>query len=90
MTTPEFIQSAGNLIHDHNYILILAGMAVETTLGLGLIFPGVVLVVLGGFYAGLQQGNIITVVMYAVAGTLLGANVTFVCARTPLACLTCF
>jgi membrane protein DedA with SNARE-associated domain len=57
-------------------IVFFAALA-ETTVGLGVVFPGVVLMFLGGANAGSSLGNFTLVYLMAVCGTALGDTISY-------------
>lgn len=57
-------------------IVFFAALA-ETTVGLGIIFPGVVLMFLGGANAGDSTSGFVLVYLMAVVGTVLGDTVSY-------------
>ena len=57
-------------------IVFFAALA-ETTVGLGVVFPGVVLMFLGGANAGDSTSNFLVVYLMAVAGTALGDTISY-------------
>ncbi len=57
-------------------IVFFAALA-ETTVGLGVVFPGVVLMFLGGANAGSSLGNFTLVYLMAVGGTALGDTISY-------------
>lgn len=59
-----------------NPIVFFAALA-ETTVGLGVVFPGVVLMFLGGANAGDSVSQFVFVYLMAVAGTAIGDTVSY-------------
>lgn len=57
-------------------IVFFAALA-ETTVGLGIVFPGVVLMFLGGANAGDSPSSFVLVYLMAVVGTVLGDTVSY-------------
>ncbi len=57
-------------------IVFFAALA-ETTVGLGIVFPGVVLMFLGGANAGDSPSGFVLVYLMAVVGTVLGDTVSY-------------
>ncbi len=61
-------------------MVFFAGL-IEATVGLGIVFPGVVLIFLGGAFAGEQGTSIALVLALAVAGTILGDTISYTLGR---------
>ena len=61
-------------------MVFFAGL-IEATVGLGFVFPGVVLIFLGGAFAGEQGTPIVLILVLAVAGTILGDTLSYALGR---------
>ena len=61
-------------------IVFLAALA-EATVGVGLVFPGVVLLFLGGAFAGSDGPTLALVLAFGIAGTVLGDVLSYVLGR---------
>lgn len=61
-------------------VVFLAALA-ETTVGLGFVFPGVVILFLGGAAAAREDGSIALVLAVGTLGTALGDNISYAAGR---------
>ena len=61
-------------------MVFFAGL-IEATVGLGVVFPGVVLIFFGGAFAGEQDTPIALILALAVAGTILGDTLSYTLGR---------
>lgn len=61
--------------------IVFLAAAIEATVLLGVVFPGVVLVFIGGVYAGEGNASVLTVIALATAGTLLGDWLSYMLGR---------
>ena len=61
-------------------MVFFAGL-IEATVGLGVVFPGVVLIFFGGAFAGEQDTPILWILALAVAGTILGDTLSYTLGR---------
>lgn len=57
--------------------LVFFAALTEATVGLGLIFPGVALMFLGGAYAAGDWSTLLLVLVLAISGTILGDTVSY-------------
>ncbi|HJM74806.1 MAG TPA: DedA family protein [Dehalococcoidia bacterium] len=57
--------------------IVFAAAVTEATIGLGVIFPGVVVMFLAGAYSGEQGASLPLVFIAAVAGTIIGDTVSY-------------
>jgi undecaprenyl-diphosphatase len=61
--------------------MVFFAALIEATVGLGVVFPGVVLIFLGGAFAGEQGTPVPVVLLLAVAGTILGDSLSYTIGR---------
>jgi membrane protein DedA with SNARE-associated domain len=73
----EYLELVSNYVSRYGYITILLGLMLENVLFLGLIFPGLFILIFGGYYAGLGNLNIFAVIISAFLGTVLGDNLSY-------------
>ena len=61
--------------------MVFFAALIEATAGLGVVFPGVVLIFLGGAFAGERGTPIAAVLALAVAGTVIGDTISYALGR---------
>jgi membrane protein DedA with SNARE-associated domain len=81
MDEPTLIESITRAIATYGYGVVFLAMVLENTIGLGILVPGVVLVIAAGFYAGTGDLHLGGVLVSAYAGTLIGDNLSYALGR---------
>ena len=61
--------------------MVFIAALIESTVGLGMLFPGVVIMFLGGAAAAQGTGNVSVVFLVALAGTVLGDVISYALGR---------
>jgi len=77
----EYLEWVGSFVENWGYLAIFLGMMLENSVGLGLIFPGLFILISGGFYAGIGELNIFFVFFWAYLGVLSGDNISYFIGR---------
>ncbi len=65
----------------YGYLLLFLGVFLENSAGLGLIVPGETILILGSFFAARGSLNIVTVIVIAFVGAVLGDNLGYYIGR---------
>ncbi len=65
----------------YGYLLIFLGVFLENSAGLGLIIPGETILILGSFFAARGSLNLVTVIVIAFVGAVLGDNLGYYIGR---------
>lgn len=68
-------------VQNYGYLTIFVGLMLENTLGLGLVFPGMLILIMGGYYAGAGDLHIALVIVSALTGTIAGDNTSYLMGR---------
>ncbi|MGE3857893.1 MAG: DedA family protein [Dehalococcoidia bacterium] len=61
--------------------IVFVAALTESTLGLGMVFPGQQLIALGGAASAQGEGNVVAMLAFATAGTILGDVISYTAGR---------
>jgi membrane protein DedA with SNARE-associated domain len=75
------IESLYTFVLSHGYWLILIILILESTLALGLIIPGLTILFIAGFLAGIGELNLALVILSAFCGIFIGDSISFYLGR---------
>ncbi len=73
----EYLDYIRRLISEHTYATILLGLFLENAIFLGIVVPGILVLLVAGFYAGEGSLNFAACVAAGVAGTVAGDNFSY-------------
>ncbi len=73
--------TVNRLFQDFGTPIVFVSALVETTIGLGVVFPGVLMMFLGGAAASQGDASVFVVFLAAVAGTMVGDSLSYAAGR---------
>lgn len=73
--------AVGQLFERYGTPIIFVSAVAEATVGLGVVFPGLVVMFLGGAVASHGEANVVSVLAVAIAGTALGDTISYAAGR---------
>jgi membrane protein DedA with SNARE-associated domain len=73
-----YIQTLSKLIEHYSYLIVFTALVLENALFLGYIVPGVLVLILSGFFAISGKINLPLCIVAGTAGTILGDNINYV------------
>ncbi|MCB0279435.1 MAG: hypothetical protein KDD94_08035 [Calditrichaeota bacterium] len=77
----DYLNWVGNFVEEWGYVAVFLGMMLENVVGLGLIFPGLFILIMGGYYAGVGNLNLISTLVSGYFGVLVGDNISYAFGR---------
>ncbi len=80
-TIVKFFLSHGSLFEVIGYYAVFLGSFLESVPFFGFLIPGQTIVVLGGFYARLNDASMICIALFAGAGAFIGDMIGFILGR---------
>ncbi len=73
----ELITSVNDMIQDWGYLVVFLGLLLENTIFLGLLVPGVLILLIGGYFSVAGGLSLDTLIIVATLGTVMGDNLSF-------------
>ena len=73
--------TAYGLFQAYGAPIVFVAALIETTLGLGMVFPGQQIIALGGAASAKGEGDVVAMLLFATAGTVLGDLISYVAGR---------
>lgn len=77
----DYLNWVGSFVENWGYIAIFLGMMLENIVVLGLIFPGLFILIMGGYFAGYGDLNLGGVLLSSYFGILMGDNASYLLGR---------
>lgn len=77
----DYVAFVIGFVSEYGPVVIFLGMVLENTIGLGLVFPGLIILIAGGYFAGTGELGLLSVLLTAYAGTLVGDNLSYMLGR---------
>lgn len=73
----EYLSQVFSLLQTHGYILLFLGVMLESVFLIGIIFPGVFIMIAAGYFSGTGELNIYYALLTAFVGMFVGDNISF-------------
>lgn len=73
--------TVNRLFREFGTPIVFVSALIESTIGLGVVFPGVLMMFLGGAAASQGDASVLVVFLAAVAGTMLGDSISYAAGR---------
>ncbi|PQJ80623.1 DedA family protein [Polaribacter porphyrae] len=77
----DYLSEVFGLLQTYGYTFLFLGVMLESVFLIGIIFPGIFIMIAGGFFAGIGELNIYYTLLIAFLGMLLGDNISFFLGR---------
>jgi membrane-associated protein len=77
----DYISLISNFIIKYGYIVVFSGLFLENTILLGLLFPGITILLISGYFSGTGELNVALTIISGFAGTILGDNLNYALGR---------
>ncbi len=81
----DYLATAEAIVAQYGYLILFLGMVLENAMLLGVLVPGVTLVILGGYYAGTGHLNLFGALLAVFLGVCLGDNLSYLLGRRGIA-----
>lgn len=77
----DFSDIVNRIVNDYGYLAIFVALVLENTLFLGLLIPGVTILVIAGFVSAIGGLDVSYCLAVGIAGTIIGDNISYLAGR---------
>jgi membrane protein DedA with SNARE-associated domain len=77
----DYITAISEIVSQYGYVAVFVALVLENTFFLGVVIPGILVLIVAGFYSGIGTINLPMSIIAGVLGTFIGDNLSFLLGR---------